>query len=161
MAVDTMSRKTKSMVICLQNDYADVLQKNGYKYTGADGKTYNSGAYSIVHKTDFVGNKWGMIIPPFFLLGNNKVSEYNNCTGYCYSHSSYFAEVPEQYQKDKNGQYILKDGEKVETENWKDYKKIWGEPTEKDENGKYINKYIPKLVEPNKPNGERYEQNPF
>ncbi|MBG8674266.1 hemagglutinin, partial [Neisseria meningitidis] len=49
MMADTMFAKISSMVICLQNDYADVLQKNGYTYTGADGKTYNSGAYSIVH----------------------------------------------------------------------------------------------------------------
>ena len=148
------------MDICLQNDYADVLQKNGYKYTGADGQTYNSGAYSIVHKTDFVGNKWGMIIPPFFLLGNNKVSEYNNCTGYCYSHSSYFAEVPEQYQKDKNGNIVEKNGEPVLTEAWKDYTEKWGVP-KMGNDGKYINHAVPKLVVPNKPNGEKYEEKPF
>ena len=41
----------------VKNDYADVLQKNGYTYTGADGKTYNSGAYSIVHNKDLIGNR--------------------------------------------------------------------------------------------------------
>ena len=156
MTADTILKRTKNMGICLQNEYADVLQKNGYIYQGADGQTYNSGAYSIVHKMDFVGNKW---IP--FLLGNNETSPYNNCKGVCYSHSSYFAEVPEQYQKDKNGNIIVgKDNKPLETENWKDYTRIWGIPA-KDENGKYINKYIPKLVEPNKPNGERYEDSPF
>ncbi|HHU0184392.1 TPA: hemagglutinin, partial [Neisseria meningitidis] len=139
----------------VKNDYADVLQKNGYTYTGADGKTYNSGAYSIVHDKDFVGNKW---IP--FLLGNNETTK-GACKGFCYSHSSYFAEVPEQYQRDASGEYVIRDGKKVETEAWKDYKSIWGEPTEKDENGKYINKYIPKLINPNKPNGEKYEDKPF
>ncbi|WP_218638494.1 hemagglutinin repeat-containing protein [Histophilus somni] len=139
----------------VQNDYADVLQKNGYTYTGEDGKTYNSGAYSIVHDKDFVGNKW---IP--FLLGTNDTTK-GNCGIFCYSHSSYFAEVPEQHQRDASGEYVIRDGKKVETEAWKDYKSIWGEPTEKDENGKYINKYIPKLINPNKPNGEKYEKNPF
>ena len=132
-----------------------MLQKNGYTYTGADGKTYNSGSYSIVHDKDFVGNKW---IP--FLLGTNNTTQ-GACKGLCYSHSSYFAEVPEQYQRDASGEYVIRDGQKVETEAWKDYKSIWGEPTEKDENGKYINKYIPKLINPNKPNGEKYEDKPF
>ena len=144
------------MGICLQNEYADVLQKNGYIYQGADGQTYNSGAYSIVHKMDFVGNKW---IP--FLLGNNETSPYNNCKGVCYSHSSYFAEVPEQYQRDKNGEYILdKNNNKLVTEDWKDYKGKWGVP-KMGNDGKYINHAVPKLVVPNKPNGEKYEENPF
>jgi len=92
------SEKHVSMVqhTNVQNDYADMLQKNGYTYTGADGKTYNSGAYSIVHDKDFVGNKW---IP--FLLGTNDTTQ-GTCKGFCYSHSSYFAEVPEQYQRDED-----------------------------------------------------------
>ncbi|EEG33943.1 hypothetical protein [Neisseria flavescens] len=69
--------------------------------------------------------------------------------------------MPEQYQRDKNGDIFEKNGEPVLTETWKDYKLIWSEPTEKDENGKYINKYIPKLINPNKPNGEKYEEKPF
>ena len=69
--------------------------------------------------------------------------------------------TPKQYQRDASGEYVIRDGQKVETEAWKDYKSIWGEPTEKDENGKYINKYIPKLINPNKPNGEKYEDKPF
>ena len=144
----------------VKNDYADVLQKNGYTYTGADGKTYNSGAYSIVHDKDLIGNRSTMWIPPFFLLGNNETTK-GACRIFCYPHSSYFAEVPEQYQRDKNGDIVEKNGEPVLTEAWKDYKSIWGEPTEKDENGKYINKYIPKLINPNKPNGEKYEDKPF
>ncbi|SUU37203.1 Uncharacterised protein [Actinobacillus seminis] len=109
-----------------------------------------------MHDKDFVGNKW---IP--FLLGTNDTTK-GNCGIFCYSHSSYFAEVPEQHQRDKNGEYILdKNNNKIETEDWKDYKGKWGKPTEKDENGKYINKYIPKLINPNKPNGEKYEKNPF
>ena len=101
-----------------------------------------------------------MWIPLFFLLGNNETTK-GACRIFCYSHSSYFAEVPEQYQRDASGEYVIRDGKKVETEAWKDYKLIWSEPTEKDENGKYINKYIPKLINPNKPNGEKYEDKPF
>ena len=137
MAVDTMSRKTKSMVICLQNDYADVLQKNGHTYTGADGKTYNSGAYSIVHENDFVGNKW---IP--FFLGNNETTK-GNCGFFCYSHSSYFAEVPEKGTKEGD-----------------DYVDKWGEP-QIGSDGKYINHAIPELVKPNNSKREKYETNPF
>ena len=142
------------MGICLQNDYADVLQKNGYTYTGADGKTYNSGSYSIVHDKDFVGNKW---IP--FLLGTNDTTQ-GTCKGLCYPHSSYFAEVPEQYQRDKNGDIFEKNGKPVLTEAWKDYTEKWGVP-KMGNDGKYINHAVPKLVVPNKPNGEKYEENPF
>nr|WP_312266989.1 hemagglutinin repeat-containing protein [Neisseria sp.] len=122
----------------VQNDYADVLQKNGHTYIGSDGKTYNSGAYSIVHNKDFVGNKW---IP--FLLGNNDTA-LGACKGFCYSHSSYFAEVP-----------------KIGTKEFDDYVKIWGK-LEYDLRGNPINKSKPKLVEPNKKEGGgKYEKGPF
>ena len=122
----------------VKNDYADVLQKNGYTYTGADGKIYNSGAYSIVHDKDFVGNKW---IP--FLLGTNDTTQ-GACKGSCYSHSSYFAEVP-----------------KAGTKEFDDYVKIWGE-VEYDAQGKPINKSKPILVEPNKTkDNEKYEKEAF
>ena len=79
-----------------------------------------------------------------FLLGNNKVSEYDNCKGYYYSHSSYFAEVP-----------------KAGTKEFGDYVKIWGE-VEYDDQGKPINKSKPILVEPNKTKGnEKYEKEAF
>ncbi len=143
----------------MKNDYADVLQKNGYTYTGADGKTYNSGAYSIVHNKDLIGNRSTMWIPPFFLLGNNDTTQ-GTCKGLCYPHSSYFAEVPEQYQRDASGEYVIRDGQKVETEAWKDYTGKWGVP-KIGVDGKYINHAIPKLVNPNNPNGEKYETNPF
>lgn len=143
----------------VKNDYADVLQKNGYTYTGADGKTYNSGAYSIVHNKDLIGNRSTMWIPPFFLLGNNETTK-GACRIFCYPHSSYFAEVPEQYQRDKNGDIFEKNGKPVLTEAWKDYTKKWGTP-KTGADGKYINHAIPKLVSPNNPNGEKYETNPF
>ena len=151
--------KISSMGICLQNDYADVLQKNGYTYTGADGKTYNSGSYSIVHNKDLIGNRSTMWIPPFFLLGKNETTK-GACRIFCYPHSSYFAEVPEQYQRDENGNIKMENGKPVETENWEDYTKKWGTP-KTGADGKYINHAIPKLVNPNNPNGEKYEENPF
>ena len=103
---------------------------------------------------DFVGNKW---IP--FLLGTNDTIQ-GACKGLCYPHSSYFAEVPEQYQRDASGEYVIRDGKKVETEAWEDYTKKWGVP-KMGNDGKYINHAVPKLVVPNKPNGEKYEENPF
>ena len=123
------SEKHVSMVqhTNVQNDYADMLQKNGYTYTGADGKTYNSGAYSIVHNKDLIGNRSTMWIPPFFLLGNNDTTQ-GTCKGLCYPHSSYFAEVPEQYQRDENGNIKMENGKPVETENWEDYTKKMGNP---------------------------------
>ena len=39
------------------------------------------------------------------------MSEYDNCKGYCYVHSSYFAEVPERGTKE-----------------WDDYVEKWGTP---------------------------------
>ena len=49
-------------------DYADQLAKNGYTYVGIDKDgnevVYQSGAYSAVHKADFVGR------PPIILGGN-------------------------------------------------------------------------------------------
>ncbi|HEZ2982526.1 TPA: hemagglutinin, partial [Neisseria meningitidis] len=65
------------------------------------------------------------------------------CKGLCYPHSSYFAEVPERG-----------------TEEWDDYVEKWDTPKE-GADGKYINHAVPKLVVPNKPNGEKYEEKPF
>ncbi|WP_080735393.1 hypothetical protein [Gallibacterium anatis] len=115
--------------------YANQLQRNAYSYKGEDGKTYQSGAYSAVHKADFVGNKWGL-----GLVGNNEVTG-GNCW-ICYSHSSYFAEVP-------NGQ--------TEIEKRENFIKIWGEP-----NSKYDNPSKPKLVKPiNNQENDLYDKNPF
>lgn len=71
------------------------LAKNGYTYTVTDEEsnevTYQSGAYSAVHKADFVGR------PPIILGGNPATG--GECIK-CYSHSSYYAEVPTQYLMD-------------------------------------------------------------
>ena len=94
-----------------------------------------------------------------FLLETNDTTQ-GACKGLCYSHSSYSAEVPEQYQRDKNGNIVEKNSEPVLTEAWEDYTEKWGVP-KMGNDGKYINHAVPKLVVPNKPNGEKYEENPF
>nr|WP_301885523.1 hypothetical protein [Neisseria uirgultaei] len=50
-----------------------------------------------------------------FLVRNNGTTQ-GTCKGFCYPHSSYFAEVPEQYQRDKNGN--------IKMENGKNFKEI-------------------------------------
>ncbi len=86
-------------------DYADQLAKNGYTYVGIDKDgnevVYQSGAYSAVQKADFVGR------PPIILGGNPATG--GECWA-CYSHSSYFAEIPSQYLMNSQGQYINKEG---------------------------------------------------
>ena len=68
--------------------YANQLRRNGYSYQDKDGNTYQSGAYSAVHKADAVGNKWGV-----GLVGSNDTT--GGACWLCYSHSSYYAEVPD------------------------------------------------------------------
>ncbi|MFU2144595.1 hypothetical protein [Gallibacterium anatis] len=114
--------------------YANQLQRNGYSYRGEDGKTYQSGAYSAVHKADFVGNKWGL-----GLVGNNEVTG-GNCW-ICYSHSSYFAEVPDPI---------------LNRDLYQDFKRTWGEFDG------INNTSQPKLVLPTKvKNGDLYEKNAY
>ncbi|AZI13983.1 hypothetical protein [Avibacterium paragallinarum] len=115
--------------------YANQLQRNGYSYTGEDGTTYQSGAYSAVHKADFVGNKWGL-----GLVGNNEVTG-GNCW-ICYSHSSYFAEVPNETIIDSHGNTIKNPA-------YKDFSEKWGEIDLKNP----INSSLPKLIKPTNDGG--------
>ncbi|MFU2135328.1 hypothetical protein ACLQ95_11085, partial [Gallibacterium anatis] len=122
--------------------YANQLQRNGYSYTGEDGKTYQSGAYSAVHKADFVGNKWGL-----GLVGNNEVTG-GNCW-ICYSHSSYFAEVPDEF--------TIINGIKERNLQYNEFTEKWGEPTVKGNNLS-----IPILIKPNIfDNKEKFDENPY
>lgn len=60
---------------------------------------------------------------------------FNDTTGgnciFCYSHSSYFAELPERFLKNDKGQYIDLKGNvvaknnKIENEYLKEFDKIW------------------------------------
>lgn len=112
--------------------YSNQLNKNGFTYQGKDGKTYQSGAYSAVHHSDGVG-----LIP--VLLGGNS-STGGNCI-LCYSHSSYFAEIPDEYLIDINGSLI-------KSSLYEQYEHIWGAINSRKENLS-----IPTLVEPTNLNG--------
>ena len=137
-------------------DYADQLAKNGYTYVGIDKDgnevVYQSGAYSAVHKADFVGR------PPLILGGNPATG--GECWG-CYSHSSYFAEIPSQYLRDNQGQYVNTNGrvvtvkERVVTDEYIEYEKIWGTPNQ-------TNLSAPILVKPTATNNEfKYNEKPY
>ncbi|MFZ7282824.1 hypothetical protein ACLSZW_03930 [Avibacterium avium] len=122
--------------------YSNQLQRNGYS-SGEDGKTYQSGAYSAVHKADFVGNKWGL-----GLVGNNEVTG-GNCW-ICYSHSSYFAEVPDETIIDSHGNTIKNPA-------YKDFSEKWGEIDLKNP----INSSLPKLIKPTNNGGGGVDDNAF
>ena len=127
-------------------DYADQLAKNGYTYVGIDKDgneiVYQSGAYSAVHKADFVGR------PPIILGGNPATG--GECWA-CYSHSSYYAEIPAEYLTNNQGQYINNAGkvvsetQKVENPLYVDFVDKWGTPKDN------INPSIPVLVKPKNP----------
>ncbi|WP_298971580.1 hypothetical protein [uncultured Psychrobacter sp.] len=90
-----------------------------------DKAIYQSGAYSAVHKADFVGR------PPIILGGNPATG--GECWA-CYSHSSYFAEIPDQYLKNSQGQYVNKEGvvvnkdKAIQTDDYQQYVDKWGLP---------------------------------
>lgn len=105
-------------------DYANQLLINGYIST--DG--YYSSAYSAVHESDPVGSVIGI------LGGNQRLS--GNCF-WCYSHSSYFAEVPPKK--------VVVNGNLQDNELYKDYVKKWGEVNVNNP----INKSAPVLIRPN------------
>lgn len=86
--------------------YANQLRRNGYSYRDKDGNTYQSEAYSAVHKSDFVGNKWGL-----GLVGSNDTT--GGVCWLCYSHSSYYAEVSDPI---------------LHKEAYKEFERIWGKP---------------------------------
>jgi len=137
-------------------DYADQLAENGYTYVGIDKDgnevVYQSGAYSAVHKADFVGR------PPIILGGNPATG--GECWA-CYSHSSYYAEIPERYLMNNQGQYIntnnrvVTEKQRVETDSYREYIKIWGVPNEK-------NLSAPVLTKPTDANKEfKYNEKPY
>lgn len=80
----------------------------------------------------------------------------------CYSHSSYFAEIPSQYLTNGQGQYVdrgdnvaLKDN-KVTNPAYIDYRKIWGESLDGN------NTSTPVLIKPTKAKPEdKFDENPF
>ncbi|WP_298971574.1 hypothetical protein [uncultured Psychrobacter sp.] len=135
-------------------DYADQLAENGYTYTVTDEEgnevTYQSGAYSAVHKADFVAR------PPIILGGNPATG--GECWA-CYSHSSYFAEIPDEYLKDSNGN-VIRDPttmRPIENSFYTDYVEKWFKPNESNTNNS-----LPALVTPTtKKEDTYYEKNAF
>lgn len=110
---------------------------------------YNSGAYSAVHETDFVGRTPLIAGRLPIVVGGNKAT--GGVGGWFkYSHSSYYVEIPKQFIIDKNGKEIenLEHGKFV---------RMWGKPI----NG--INPSLPILVYPTKDreNKGKYHEKPF
>ncbi|HDR1187018.1 TPA: hypothetical protein QB656_002121, partial [Pasteurella multocida] len=110
------------------SDYAEQLKFNGYRYADKDGNVYESSAYSAVHKADAIGNKWNL-----GLMGFNE-STGGTCW-ICYSHSSYYAEIPNEF--------IIKNGIKERNLQYDEFTEKWGTPI------KGNNPSIPILVKPN------------
>ena len=106
-----------------------VENNGGYIYKDKNGNWQSSDGTEVksaVHKADFVGNKW-----------NLGITGFNNTTGgaclFCYSHSSYYAEIPSVALVNDNGDPINLKGEVVSKANqaknkyFLDFDKIWGD----------------------------------
>ncbi len=92
-------------------DYLKQIRKNGYTTV----------VKQATHKADFVGR------PPLILGGNPATG--GDCW-FCYSHSSYYGEIPEEFLKDDKGKEIVINGEKIKNPEYKEYIEKWGEPDE-------------------------------
>ena len=129
---------------------ANRLQNNGFTYV-QDGQVYQSAAYSAVHKADFVGR--------LVFVGMNQWTE--GVCFFCYSHSSYFAEIPQATLRNEKGQFVNKNGEvvspvnAVKNEKYREYTEKWGVPVDG------INRSAPVLILPKKATGGRHEPNPY
>lgn len=76
----------------------------------------------------------------------------------CYSHSSYFAEIPNKYLVDSNGNIIRDNtGQPIKNSLYDDYVKKWGEPTNNDS----TNHSLPKIVNTKENEEVKYENFPF
>ena len=106
-----------------------VENNGGYIYKDKNGIWQSSDGTEVksaVHKSDFVGNKW-----------NLGLTGFNDTTGgaclLCYSHSSYYAEIPSVALVNDNGDPINLKGEVVSKANqaknkyFLDFDKIWGD----------------------------------
>lgn len=88
------------------------------------------------------------------LLGGN--SSTGGACVFCYSHSSYFAEIPARYLKDLYGNVATdKAGSPIESKEYQEYKLVWGKNSDN-------NLSTPKLVLPlNIHNGDIYENTAY
>ena len=117
-----------------------VENNGGYIYKDKNGNWQSSDGTEVksaVHKADFVGNKW-----------NLGITGFNNTTGgaclFCYSHSSYYAEIPTDHLINENGDFIDNKGNVVEAKVLNkysdDFMKIWA-PKDKNDNPS-----LPKII---------------
>ena len=117
-----------------------VENNGGYIYKDKNGIWQSSDGTEVksaVHKSDFVGNKW-----------NLGLTGFNDTTGgaclLCYSHSSYYAEIPLEHLINENGDFIDNKGNVVKTQVLNKYSddfiKIWAP---KDKN---TNSSLPKII---------------
>ena len=117
-----------------------VENNGGYIYKDKNGNWQSSDGAEVksaVHKADFVGNKW-----------NLGLTGFNDTTGgsclWCYSHSSYYAEIPSDHLINENGDFIDNKGNIVETKVLNKYSddfiKIW------DPKDKNANPSLPKII---------------
>ena len=95
-----------------------------------------------------------------FFVGNSPSTE--GACWFCYSHSSYYTDVPSEVLMNGKGQFIdergnmLPEGQKAdESYFYKDYEKKWGDPTDG------VNRSSPKLVLPREGNKDDYKPNPY
>nr|WP_228550030.1 hemagglutinin repeat-containing protein [Rodentibacter haemolyticus] len=103
-------------------DYTNQLASNGtYIYKTSDGSIKTSDSYGItksaVHYSDFVGRSPLITLRSKFIVGGNQPTGGVDDAWFMYSHSSYFAEVPDPYLKNEQGQYIDKKGSVVDENN--------------------------------------------
>ena len=103
---------------------------NGFTYT-IDGKEYGSAAYSAVHYTDFVGRSPLIAFRSKYIVGGNEPTGGVENRRFLYSHSSYFKLIPKDKLTDNDGNYIDRDGnrvnEPVDNPYLDDFKEKWGD----------------------------------
>ncbi|WP_192879077.1 hemagglutinin repeat-containing protein, partial [Haemophilus haemolyticus] len=133
-------------------DYANQLAHvNGsYRYLDKNNqeKTSNGTVKSAVHYTDFVGRTPLIGLRSKYIVGGNEPTGGVENTWFTYSHSSYFAEVPNPHLINEQGQYINDKGIVVSEDNKAtnkysaEFNKKWVPINEND------NPSLPQIVKP-------------
>ena len=133
-------------------DYANQLANvNGsYRYLDKNNqeKTSNGTVKSAVHHTDFVGRTPLIGLRSKYIVGGNEPTGGVENTWFTYSHSSYFAEVPNKDLTNEKREYIDDKGYKVEEKNRvaNEYRKEFEEKWQPTKNN--LNPSLPKIVTP-------------
>ena len=133
-------------------DYANQLAHvNGsYRYLDKNNqeKTSNGTVKSAVHYTDFVGRTPLVGLRSKYIVGGNEPTGGVENTWFTYSHSSYFAEVPNPHLINEQGQYIndkgivVSEDNKVTNKYSAEFNKKWVPINEND------NPSLPQIVKP-------------